>query len=288
MEDKKLKVDITSTAIEKGLDAAKGFLEKLITPAVEETGLLIKEHISYWRFKNQVKMLNKAQEYCAKNNISPKSISFKLLCPLLENASLEEEEILQDKWAILLSNLVDSEQNIENHVFPFLLGQISKEEFTALEKITLARRARIKSQTKGLDDLIAKKEAEALLVKENIQQMGSQKDWSLWQQNALLDTAIFALKKQKENIAEGPYLAELIPENLLQEFELANLVRLGLVRNISRQYAHAKKTQIENNPDLKYLTLDNLEISIDHEDDIYLLTELGVMFFDACTEKHKK
>jgi hypothetical protein len=38
MSDKK--IDITSTAIEKGLDIAKDFLDKLIIPTVEETGLL--------------------------------------------------------------------------------------------------------------------------------------------------------------------------------------------------------------------------------------------------------
>ena len=129
------KIDITSTALEKGIDLAKDFLEKLVFPAVEETGLLIKEKVTFWKFKNQVKMLNKAQKYCEKNGITPKSISLKLLCPLLDNAALEEEEILQDKWAILLSNMVDSDQNIQNHVFPYILGQLSANEFLLLEKV---------------------------------------------------------------------------------------------------------------------------------------------------------
>ena len=66
------KIDITSTAIEKGLDIAKNFLDKLIIPTVEETGLLFKDKVTMWRFKNQVKMLNKAKEYCEKNKIDPK------------------------------------------------------------------------------------------------------------------------------------------------------------------------------------------------------------------------
>ena len=41
-----MKLDITSSAIEKGIDIAKSFLEKLIGPTVEETGLLIKDQIS--------------------------------------------------------------------------------------------------------------------------------------------------------------------------------------------------------------------------------------------------
>lgn len=52
------KLNITSTAIEKGIDAATGFLNKLIMPALEESGLLIKDQVTRWRFNIQVKMLN--------------------------------------------------------------------------------------------------------------------------------------------------------------------------------------------------------------------------------------
>jgi len=103
------KLDITSTAVEKGIDLAKDFLGKLILPSIEETGLLLQDKVTLWRFNNQVKMLNKAQAICEKNNIKPKTISLKLLCPLLDYTGLEENEILQDKWANLLTNMIDSE-----------------------------------------------------------------------------------------------------------------------------------------------------------------------------------
>jgi len=129
------KFDIKSSTIEKGLEIAKSFVDKLIMPSIEETGLLMKDHITMWRFKNQVKMLNRAKEYCEKHNIQPKKISLKVLSPLLEYSSLEEEEVMQDKWSILLSNLIDSEQNIENHVFPYILSQLSADEFLPLERV---------------------------------------------------------------------------------------------------------------------------------------------------------
>ena len=48
------KIDITSTALEKGVDVAKSFLDKLIMPAIEEVGLLMKDHVTMWKFKNQI------------------------------------------------------------------------------------------------------------------------------------------------------------------------------------------------------------------------------------------
>ena len=49
------KINITSTALEKGIDLAKEFLDKLISPAIQETGLLISDQISRFRFNNQLK-----------------------------------------------------------------------------------------------------------------------------------------------------------------------------------------------------------------------------------------
>ena len=75
--------DITSTAVEKGIDLVKDFLDKLISPAVEETGLLIKDKAASWRFKNQLSALAKAKAQCEKHNISTKVISFKVLFKII-------------------------------------------------------------------------------------------------------------------------------------------------------------------------------------------------------------
>src|SRR6185437_12520206 len=50
-------------------------------------------------------------------------------CPLLEYASLEEDPVLEAHWSTLLANLVDSEKNIDNHVFPYIMSQISSNEY---------------------------------------------------------------------------------------------------------------------------------------------------------------
>ncbi|WP_288741633.1 Abi-alpha family protein, partial [uncultured Rheinheimera sp.] len=146
-DEKTKKIDISSTAVEKGLDIAKGFADKLVLPSIEELGLLVKDQISYWRFKNQIKILNKAKTLCEKNNVSIKSIPPKILCPYLENASLEDDDELQDKWAALLVNMVDSRLNIQNHVFPYILSQLSKDEFNLLESVFTEKERRIEGLT---------------------------------------------------------------------------------------------------------------------------------------------
>src|SRR5829696_7046169 len=102
---KSKELNIKSSTIEKGLELAKEFLGKLISPTIEETGLLISDNIKFLRFKNQVRILLKAKNYVEKNNIPIKEISIKILVPLLDKASLEEDEVLQDKWAKMLVNM---------------------------------------------------------------------------------------------------------------------------------------------------------------------------------------
>lgn len=129
------KLDITSTAVEKGIDLVKDFVEKLVGSTLEETGLLLGDKIRIFRLKNQIKMLAKAQEICNQNNIPLKQLSVKTLVPLLEYSSLEDNETLQEKWSNLLVNLIDKKENYESSIFPFILNQLSSNELLIIEKI---------------------------------------------------------------------------------------------------------------------------------------------------------
>lgn len=122
------KINLTSSLAEKGLDAAKNFLGKLIGPAVEEVGLLIADPIRAWRFNNQLTMLSKAEARIVKKGISLKRVSVKNLVPLLELSSLEEDDNLQQMWVNLFVNYVDADKSYASSVFPYILSQLSSRE----------------------------------------------------------------------------------------------------------------------------------------------------------------
>jgi hypothetical protein len=295
------KIDITSTAIEKGIDLAKDFLDKLIMPSVEETGLLLRDKVTLWRFRNQVKILNKSKAICEKHKISPKMISLKLLCPLLDYAGLEEDETLQDKWAILLANMVDSEQNIENHVFPYLLSQISNSEFFLLENVVEIKKNRIESLTneldgfrktkpKSLQDLLAKIKPIELEIQKrkdsNISNPGNyQNYWQLEGEKMGLKSEIRKIEEHEKELLKKIVEPEFVPAYELEDYEISNLIRLGVIKAIQNPYAYVGSHNIRNQPNSEYLTLEDLEITIESEDDEYILTELGDMFIKACSEK---
>lgn len=300
MESKK--IDITSTALEKGIDIAKNFLDKLIMPSVEEAGLLLKDSVTMWKFKKQVRMLNQAKAYCEKNGISPKTISLKLLCPLLDYSAIEEEEILQDKWAILLSNLVDSEQNIQNHVFPYILGQLSANEFLVLEKVHDEKVERVRNLTAELEEFKGQK---LVLEKELIEKVAdidkkieaikkeaknhfNNEIWDLQKERRKFDSQLSNLKYKESGIKLQIWKPAAIPYTGLEEFELSNVIRLGLVKETKEFYARSQTLEIPNDKDddRRYINVD-LDIDVESETD-NILTELGELFINACKEKNSR
>lgn len=295
------KIDVTSTILEKGIDTAKDFLDKLIMPTIEETGLLIRDQVTLWRFKNQVSMLNKTKIYCENNNINPKTISLKLLCPLLDYSGIEEDENLQDKWAILLSNMVDSEQNIENHVFPYILSQLSKNEFQILEKVFDDKQIRVLKLKNELQIYLTERpENEKLwnleIEKLNFEIETLEKDskyknftqvWELQKEKRKNEDAIRYSKYKENHFYRSIDKLEEVPIDILEQFEISNLIRLGLVKEVKEFYTNSQTLEIPNNTDERE-SHTRVDLNIDVETEIEnILTELGELFISACKEKSK-
>jgi len=300
------KIDITSTALEKGLDIAKGFVEKLIYPSAEEMGLLLKDGIAKWRFSNQVKTLIKAQSICEKHGVNPQMISPKLLTPLLEYASLEDNEKLQDKWATLLANMVDSDQNVENHVFPYLLSQVSIQEFELLEKTLNIKIERVKSLNVELGEYLKEKDqtltdlTRNIEVKQqeietrksnNINNPGSYKGyWELENELRELNSKKYSFERKQARLERAINEPELLTQIDLKDYEISNLIRLGVVKEIIRSYGYVdnQRVSVSRTHDYEsedYVSLDDLSVTIETDVIEYELTELGELFIKACQEK---
>ena len=290
------KVDITSTALEKSIDTAKEFLGKLMSPTVEEVGLLLRDSVALWRLKNQIRILNKAKACCERNHISPKAISLKLLCPLLEGAALEEDETLQDKWAILLSNMVDSEQNIQNHVFPYILGQMSSNEFMFLEKVYNNKKERVRSSLKEIEKFRAARPSIEIRLSGTIADLTAQiterkirqGPWSgevleLQHKKAATEKELLSLQYKEGSISGQLSAPGVLPvEECFRGFELSNVIRLGVVKPVQEVYGHCNRAEIVHDHHREeYIDVD-IEVG---SDESHILTELGELFMEACTEK---
>lgn len=121
-------MEINIKALENLTDTAKDFVQKLIFPAAEEVGGLLADRLKLFRLKNQVDVLTRAQNYLNEKNIKTKKISLKVMAPLLENCSLEEDESLKEKWAALIANTVTEDSELESTLYSHLLSQITNRD----------------------------------------------------------------------------------------------------------------------------------------------------------------
>lgn len=250
MENKEL--NLKSSTVEKGLELAKEFLGKLISPTLEEVGLLISDNIKFIRFKNQVRILLKAREYVERKNLTLAEIPIKILVPLLEKASLENNDFLQDKWAKMLVNMVDSEKNFQNQIFPYLLSQISKEEFDELKELLNKE-----------DKLTERKlELEALKVEHD--------------DKYSLKNETKSIKKEIEQIEKDGFFLSL------QGFEYENLLRLGILKKLPPKiYIEEFKTggsSVYESSEQWH----QIDAEYDLDDYGYRISDLGIKFMQVC------
>jgi hypothetical protein len=128
-----MKIEIP--AIDNITEGVKYFLQKVITPPLEEVGLLFADKVKLWRFKNQVNMLTKAENHLTAKGLKTRKVSLKVLTPMLEYGSLEEDESLQDKWAALFANTVKEGSAIDTTLFSHILSQLSQKDAELFEFI---------------------------------------------------------------------------------------------------------------------------------------------------------
>jgi len=102
----------------KALGAAEkfgGYISKYINGSFEQITGIFEDKLKYIRWERQERLFMKAQEFLNKEGIEApnKPIPLKYAVPLLQAASLEENDQLQDLWAKLLVNFSIVSSSIE-------------------------------------------------------------------------------------------------------------------------------------------------------------------------------
>src|SRR3989442_604429 len=97
-------------AVEVAKEEAKGFLQKLFGPSAEAIGedfaLRHRERL----FNNTVEVLSRAKLKVKAQGLSPHEVPLKIINPLLEAASLEEEPDIQEMWGNLLAGVATGQE----------------------------------------------------------------------------------------------------------------------------------------------------------------------------------
>jgi len=81
-----------------------GIVKRMLGPAADEVAEMWKDQIRLYRYGRQLKCIEKAEQMAKDAGFTPKAVPPKILFPLLEGVSMEEDETLHTMWAALLAN----------------------------------------------------------------------------------------------------------------------------------------------------------------------------------------
>ncbi len=125
----------------KAIDASKefgSFLKPFIDCTLEQAIGIVEDKFKYARWKNQVRLMEKAHEYLRDKNLTEPSriIPLKLAVPLLQAASIEDDNYLQDLWAKLLTNFANKDSGVDlQRSYIDILKRMNPLEVIILKKI---------------------------------------------------------------------------------------------------------------------------------------------------------
>ena len=125
----------------KAIEASQkfgGFIAKYISGSLEQGMGIFEDKLKYMRWERQLRLIDKADDILRSRGLEQptKPIPLKLAIPLLEAASLEDDNYLQNLWINLLVNASDSEMGIElKRTYIDILERITPLEGKILESI---------------------------------------------------------------------------------------------------------------------------------------------------------
>ena len=119
------------------------FTLKILGPGAEQAGLIIDDWARLFRVKNLISIKDKFERICMDNGIKPtdrRYLAMSVGLPLLEKASYQDNDFLQERWAHLIANSLRSDEQSEDSfsldiTYVEILNQLSQLDCEILEYI---------------------------------------------------------------------------------------------------------------------------------------------------------
>lgn len=111
-------VQETAKAAQKSIDAASkfgGFMARFIEGPLEKASGILTDRLKFMRWERQVRFMGIAQDTLKEAGLEgpTRRIPMNIAVPLLEAATLEENDELQDTWARLFVNAANADSKVE-------------------------------------------------------------------------------------------------------------------------------------------------------------------------------
>ena len=114
------------------------FVDRYVGGSLEQAFGMLEDRFRFMRWERLLRLIDREREILAKRGLEApdRSVPLSVFVPLVEAASLEENDSMQDRWATLLANAGDSSQLIEiRRAFVSILENLTPLDAAALDCI---------------------------------------------------------------------------------------------------------------------------------------------------------
>lgn len=141
MEEESKAIQEVAKATGKAIDAARevgGFIARYVASPLDEGAGILHDWLKHVRWERQLRLIQRADQFLRQAGLEAPSraVPLKIAVPLLQAATLEDDDSLQDRFAALLVNAANEASGVEVHrSFVEILSQITPLEARILDVI---------------------------------------------------------------------------------------------------------------------------------------------------------
>ena len=121
-------------SVKQTLAPVQDIVRQLSGPAATEVGLILGDHFRVWRLKRAVRLMEDVKQVASDVGLTLRPVAPRLLFPILDAATLEDEEELHQRWVALLTNAATAFDGEMLPSFPDVLKQLVSAEVQFLDR----------------------------------------------------------------------------------------------------------------------------------------------------------
>jgi len=115
-------------------DKVADLVHKLAGPMADEVGIMLGDKVRVYRVKNWIKTVQKTESMLREARLPVNAVPPRLLLPIVESCSIEDDETLQDMWAGLLASATQDTSAVPPS-YVETLKRLSPDEARFLERL---------------------------------------------------------------------------------------------------------------------------------------------------------
>jgi hypothetical protein len=126
--------ELGNEAVKQALEPVGDLIKRIAGPVADEIGEYLSAVVRPYTVVRKVEAVLKTHRMLKERGISPHAVPPRLLLPILEGASIEDDEELHTRWAALLANAAAS-PNLVHPSYIEILRQLAPEDAGLLDKL---------------------------------------------------------------------------------------------------------------------------------------------------------